>query len=128
VKNQLGFIDRKGRWAIPPRYDYPDPWLILEISRSIPRFSEGLAAVFQGGKFGYVDRRGKIAIPFQFAEAGDFAEGLAPVAMGGERGYINRAGEFVWREKKQDLRTLKGKSHLFCSGKPAGRWPWGSCP
>lgn len=42
-------------------------------------FSDGLAAVKQGGKWGYIDESGKLVIPCQFDKAYPFSEGLAIV-------------------------------------------------
>ena len=59
-------------------------------------FSEGLAPVGFGGRYGYIDRRGRIAINPQFDQAGDFAHGLAPVWLGNRQGYIDKNGKYVW--------------------------------
>lgn len=42
-------------------------------------FSEGLAAVKQGGKWGFIDETGKVVIPFQYDYVGRFSEGRALV-------------------------------------------------
>lgn len=42
-------------------------------------FSDGLAAVKQGGKWGYIDESGKLVISCQFDKAYPFSEGLAIV-------------------------------------------------
>lgn len=57
-------------------------------------FSEGVAPVRFGGKWGYVDPAGRSVIPNRFADAGDFSEGLAPVTLveTDRCGYIDRAG------------------------------------
>jgi hypothetical protein len=62
--------------------------------RAMP-FSEGLAAVRIGGRFGYIDERGEIAIQPQFDLAGDFIQGLAEILVGDKTGIINRRGEIV---------------------------------
>jgi hypothetical protein len=54
-----------------------------------------LFPVAQGGKWGYIDKTGKIAIKPQFDCAWDFAEGLASVQVGMKRGYIDANGEMV---------------------------------
>jgi len=71
------------------------------------QFSEGLAGMISPeGKWGYIDRAGRWAIPPQFVKVDDFWGGLARVIL--ERsevnntveetwGYINRKGEVVWR-------------------------------
>ncbi|MEP6925467.1 MAG: WG repeat-containing protein, partial [Pyrinomonadaceae bacterium] len=68
-------------------------------------FSEGLLPVYReiaGEKFfGYLDRTGKIAIPFQFANAAPFFDGLAGVVVKEKdktfNAYINPKGEIVLR-------------------------------
>ena len=58
-------------------------------------FSEGLAAVSVGGRFGYVDERGEIVIEPKFDLAGEFLHGLAEVLVGDKAGIIDRKGAFV---------------------------------
>jgi hypothetical protein len=58
-------------------------------------FSEGLAAVSLGGRFGYIDEGGQIAIEPQFDLAGPFAHGLAEIIVADKAGVINRKGELV---------------------------------
>ncbi len=60
-------------------------------------FSEGLVPVIvEGkrplgkGKWGYMDRNGKLAIPDNYELVGHFSEGLAPVKLNGRWGYIDR--------------------------------------
>jgi hypothetical protein len=63
-------------------------------------FSEGLAGVRIGdsvtGKWGFINKTGKIVIPAKFDEVGLFKDGLAPVRFGskedGKWGYINKVG------------------------------------
>lgn len=62
--------------------------------RAMP-FSEGLAAVRIGGRYGYIDERGEIVIEPRFDLAGDFAHGLAEILIGDKTGVINRKGEIV---------------------------------
>lgn len=65
-----GFIDKRGAFVIPPRYENAD------------MFSEGLAAVQQGGKWGFVDPRGNLVIPARYDRIKRFSEGLALVEGG----------------------------------------------
>lgn len=51
-------------------------------------FSEGLAAVKINGKWGFIDKTGKMVIPATFSGAKDFSEGLAAVEINGKWGYI----------------------------------------
>lgn len=75
-------------------------------------FSEGLAAVKQGGKWGYIDTDGKTVISFQYDMAQRFSEGLAVVGKASTRaietwdggsftehvyelGFIDHAGKYT---------------------------------
>ncbi len=51
-------------------------------------FSEGLAFVMKDGKWGYIDKTGKVVIPFEYDSARDFKEGLAHVWKDGKCTYI----------------------------------------
>ena len=57
------------------------------------RFSEGLAAVKQGGKWGYIDETGKTVIPFRYDKAYPFSEGLAVVGKLEQRDVSHPTGE-----------------------------------
>ena len=92
--NKWGFIDKKRKKVIRPRYV------------SVSPFSEGLAAVAvfaeqPGGgvktEWGYVDRKGKMVIPPRFETASQFENGVARVTVAGETGYIDRQGRYIWR-------------------------------
>src|SRR5262245_11325875 len=58
-------------------------------------FSDGLASVRIGAKFGYIDTKGNVAIKPQFDFAGPFAEGLAHAGIGSKVGYVDKSGNFV---------------------------------
>ena len=59
-------------------------------------FSDGLAPVQVGDRWGYIDKNGKVAISPQFNDARGFSSGLAPVGIGTNWGYIDKSGKFVW--------------------------------
>ncbi|MEN9613249.1 MAG: hypothetical protein RLZZ628_4063 [Bacteroidota bacterium] len=58
-------------------------------------FANGLAAVRQSGKWGYVDRNGKGKIPCEYDAATRFSEGFAAVKQAGKWFYINTLGDIV---------------------------------
>lgn len=59
------------------------------------QFKEGLAAVKQNDKWGFIDRTGKIYIPIQYEETRSFSEGLAWVKKLSKWGVINKNGKEV---------------------------------
>lgn len=99
---KYGFINTTGSFVIPPIFTFAK------------EFSEGLAAVYVGGrsyikqfessqyidyedgKWGFIDRTGTIKIPAQFGDVQQFSDGLALVAIGsgreGKAGYIDVNG------------------------------------
>lgn len=64
-------------------------------------FTEGLAAVRIGDKWGFVDNVGKLVISAKFHDwsggddIGEFSEGLARITVFDKAGYIDRSGRFV---------------------------------
>jgi hypothetical protein len=111
-----GFIDRVGRIVIKPRYDGVAAFsgdicevvldggvsLIGRDGRQIirsdatelshSRHHNGLMRFHSGGKWGYVDRCGSIAIACQFEHADDFSDGLAAVRRGSDWFYVDVRG------------------------------------
>ena len=61
-------------------------------------FSEGLAAVKENGKWGYIDGTGATVVAAKYASAGSFSEGLAAVKSGGKYGYVDRTGKEARRK------------------------------
>src|SRR5688572_18741627 len=59
-----------------------------------------LRPIQQGGKWGYIDRTGKIVIKPQFVWAEEFSEGLAAIENeDGKHGYIDESGAVVIEAK-----------------------------
>ena len=88
MHHRKGFKDLSGKVVIPPQFD------------DVGYFSEGLAPVRIGEKWGYIDKTGKIVIPPQYTHAHSFWEGLAAVNMGtkwgyGRWGFIDKMGKMV---------------------------------
>jgi len=60
-----------------------------------------------GGKYGYIDRAGKIVIEPRFYIPGEFHHGIAfvtsdPLDWEGhvvKKGYIDRSGKYIWGPK-----------------------------
>jgi len=91
IKGYWGFIDKKGKIVIEPRFG------------GQPSFSEGLAFVIirDGGGIGFIDKTGAIALKPTFALAENFRDGLAFVydsldVSSSKYGYIDKAGKIIW--------------------------------
>lgn len=83
--NECGYIDRQGKFAIAPAFE------LLGYQTCGP-FSEGLAHVSKGGKFGYIDHTGSLVIRPIYDGAYDFSEGYAVVEIGPRHVFIDKRG------------------------------------
>ena len=79
---KYGFIDKTGNEVIPCQFDYAG------------HFSEGLANIQIGGKYGFINQLGEI-ISCKYSLAGSFSEGLASVEINDKIGFIDKTGEIV---------------------------------
>jgi hypothetical protein len=124
VGRKWGYIDQKGRVVIAPAFQgaasFREGLARVEVWEKIhcangsnytkddaPQYAYGIQSDIRHGinntcfpldsKIGYVDRSGRIAVPFQYLEAHDFFEGLAAVRMSpyGKYGFIDRNGAVV---------------------------------
>ena len=71
-------------------------WIRTVKSQNMKPYSEGLAAFYETGKWGYEDKDGKIVIPAMYDDARDFQNGLAIVKLDGKWGVINKEGNTVF--------------------------------
>ena len=68
-----------------------DTYNLLRNNRS----DDAIFAVKKGSKWGYIDGYGKVIIPLEYEEVGNFSEGLAAVRKDNKWGYINLKNEVV---------------------------------
>ena len=105
-----GYIDGQGNQLIACKYDpyngveggqylsIPEPLeLFLRDADTLGLydFSEGLASIYQDGKWGYINTSGELVIPLQFELARPFSEGLAAVKQDGKWGFIDQTGKVM---------------------------------
>jgi len=153
-----GYRDVRGGIAIPPRFELAKPfsreglaavvddqgWTYIDATGKLvirpyvfdngpDYFRENLARFTEAGKFGFFDRRGRVAIPPRFDFAAPFSDGLAAVCegckevpqgehraiQGGAWGFIDRSGALVIPARFEEVRSfLKGRARV----KRNGRW------
>ncbi|MBX2905013.1 MAG: WG repeat-containing protein [Taibaiella sp.] len=84
-----GIINRQGKIVAPCVYEkiLPD------------HTGSGLFAANLAGKWGFINKLGKVAIPHRFDKALSFSEGLAAVLKDGRWGYIDVKGKSVLQFK-----------------------------
>ena len=88
-----------------------------------------LYPVVQGGKWGYIDKAGKVAIKPQWGHAWGFREGLARVQVDDLRGFIDAAGKMVIEPKyflawdfHEGLAAVMVPSGRFGKNVNSGKW------
>src|SRR5262249_22175615 len=109
IGEKWGFIDKTGKQAIQPRFDYA-----LD-------FCEGLARVSVDEEYGFIDVDGNYVLKPQFTAAGSFSGGLAPVCINDRSGYIDKSGKFVIiMDKKDNLMNFSDGYALVM--KPDSTW------
>ncbi|MBE9039892.1 WG repeat-containing protein [Oscillatoriales cyanobacterium LEGE 11467] len=94
VGDAYGYLDTNGNDVIPPQFE------------EAKSFSQGLAAVKDGGKWGYLDTQGNWAIAPQFEAAGDFSEEGAIVTLPSGKGIIARDGTLQVQITRADVQAL----------------------
>jgi hypothetical protein len=115
IGQKWGYIDKQGKLVIPAQFDgydvdAPVPLFNLSAMDKQPlrmrypgNFSQGLAPVKVGEKWGYINKQGKFVIPPKFTCADDFSEGLAavgePLARGVRGMYINPQGKTIFSHR-----------------------------
>lgn len=92
-----GFVNDSGEFVIPPTY-----------KQRPEQFTDGLAVVEVGGKFGFIDRQGDLAIPAELNKALPFSDGWAPALKGRYRGYLDTEGQWHLRGMYQKIRPFQG--------------------
>lgn len=82
-----GFVDRSGKWVIPPQYT---DFFASDTNTAYQVFGPlGLAAVCRDGKFGAIDRTGAVVIPFQYDELWPVNDGLMVFLQDGKYGCLD---------------------------------------
>jgi tetratricopeptide (TPR) repeat protein len=83
LKLKCGFQDQSARIVVPPQFD------------DCQLFSQGLAAIKVGEKWGYINWAGRMVIQPQFDYADQFQEDRALIISQEKLGFIDRAGKEI---------------------------------
>ena len=70
---------------------------VTQTPTTSPPVTQNLYPILKDGKWGYIDRAGKVVIQPRFYEVQWFSGGLAQVQIDGKLGYIDRSGSYVWK-------------------------------
>jgi len=120
IDGRSGLIDASGKWVIPPIYE------------GIGLFSDGLAPVKVGEKWGFINRSGKLVIKPKYGSTYGFTDGLALVTVKNSRGrkrdgFIDGKGRMVIPAKYTSAGSFsEGLAVVKVGGKrykkDKGRW------
>lgn len=136
INGQYGFVDKFGKTVIPCEWklahDFDHDVAIVQFNdeslgiinkngnvvsngwKDMTRYGAGLFGVKDSNdKWGFMDRNGKIIIPFQWIDVKPFSQGLACVQdFNGMWGFVNNIGEIVipcqWRKVLSFSQGLAG--------------------
>lgn len=92
--NRWMLLDATGAPRSEKRYDHAQS------------FTEGLARVKSGGRYGFIDSQEKWVIRPVWEAALGFQSGLCPVAKNGKWGYMDRSGKLVIAPKWDQARAF----------------------
>ncbi len=84
---------------------------------NVTRFSDGLAAVYHDGKYGYMDKTGKFVIPAKYDLGYPFSDGLALVKVKDQYGYIDKSGSYVVEPKFTAAENFSEEAAAVATGK-----------
>ncbi|MBD2295687.1 WG repeat-containing protein [Anabaena sphaerica FACHB-251] len=83
INNDYCYITTSEEISLKVAFDWVEP------------FSEGMAALKMGYKWGFIDKTGKLISRLQFDTAAPFSEGLALVSIKNKYRYIDKTGQFI---------------------------------
>lgn len=89
-KYKCGFINTKGELVIPFNFDHD-----AYDAYNIQGFVNGLGAVCENGKYGFINSNGEYVVAPEFEDIEKFSDGIALVYINGLWGYIDEMGEYA---------------------------------
>ena len=68
-KGKIGFVDRRLREVIPPRWDWASPFDggVAAVCEGCRPSGAGEHRSIEGGNWGYIDRTGRVVVPVEYA-------------------------------------------------------------
>lgn len=115
---KYGYIDDKGKKITRFKYDAAYSFSKDGFAR-VNIGSEGSLLFTDGGKWGFINRAGKVVIPIEYKKIQDFSEGLAPVKKYDKWGFIDTTGNIVIPFKYENVHVFNGNIAAVCLG---GKW------
>jgi len=149
IDGKKGIINTKGKLVVPAKYSWLESFNQYGLARAkndslygllnqngseqlhfeydrIGEFSKGLSLITAKGKYGYIDRIGKMKIPMDFdfvPEAmvwGKFEQGFTKFFLNGKYGIIDSSGTKVFPAIFEDIKMYS--PNRFVAVKKRGKW------
>lgn len=106
---KMVYIDTSGNVVIAHQFDRAEA------------FSEGLAAVQMGDKWGFVDHYGQLVVTPQFEAVGAFSDGYAVAVVNGKAGYVDHKGQIAVQPRYSEAEPFsEGLAAVCCEGGKTG--------
>ena len=142
-----GYTDKKGSFVIKPQFDSAESfcgglalvktkgWFGKKIKAFIDKtgsivinlkfdnvfgFSESMARVLKGDKWGFIDKTGLVAIKPQFDAASDFHEGFAAVELKGKKGFVDKNSKMIIEAKYDEVKRFSDALAPVCQSSKWG--------
>lgn len=129
MNGKYGYIDTKGKWVIAPQFEFTYKfseglamvrtgkkysWINrkgetviqpMEFQEVCVGFDDGHCAVKRDGKWGYIDRTGRIVVETLYKKATKFNGGVAQVEdFSGMHHWITPAGRKLWSQNPNEVK------------------------
>src|SRR5438309_669023 len=104
------------------RLAYPTVVLVVVFwfAASAQAHSPEVLLIVENGKYGYIDKTGRVVIEPQFTNAGEFSEGLAYVEINDLYGFIDTTGSLVIPPQFDEVESFsEGRAAVSNS---SGKW------
>jgi hypothetical protein len=94
-----GFLNKNGVEVIAAEYDTEKAAGNYQSGDAGPfQFNDGLAVVSKYGRYGFIDKKGKIIIPLKYESAQPFRGAYALITLNGKEGYIDKKGNVFFND------------------------------
>jgi hypothetical protein len=115
--SHYGFVDLNGKVVIEPQWDEASNPETQELGK-VAGFSDGFAPVKRDGKWGWIDKTGRL-FPSPFSSLPNFHEGLSAFERDGKWGYMYTKGTVVIQPEWEEAVEFAGG---YAGVKRDGKW------
>ena len=115
--SHYGFVDLTGKVVIEPQWDEVSGPQLEELDK-VAGFSDGFAAVKRDGKWGWIDKTGRLFLP-PLSSPPNFHEGLSSFERDGKWGYMDTKGTVVIQPEWEEAGEFSGG---YAGVKRDGKW------